>query len=699
MIRKLMTQTVLCVLFLSMTIVINGTQGKGFTPPLETNSGIVYPISLKTGADAKGNPVFMDSAFLQAICQQTFVSGKYIGYPFDLDDDGFLSKEECETVRVLPLSGIAEIGSLNGVEAFPKLRELYCNGTGVRTLNLSHNPRLQILACSDTPLTLLNISNCPLLKELKLSGCALACLNLSAQNELSFLTCQEQKRTAGGYRENGRYIVQLKDLDAGIDLKRISDVKIDGVTGDSVHSGYDSNTGIIYCSDEIKQISYVYAVDSANSDSESTDTEMLVTLTLSWGIRQAYETAGGSPVLPQFFALGEKDSKPAEPYRKGYEFTGWYTDASCKDRYYFQNVLHENITLYAGWKKKTYEIIYQTGNDLKKRNEKADWWSVNIIPQQNDTPTRAGYTFIGWKTESGLIINEENKSSITYGDASGNCDAGSTVLQSLWKANQGYQINLELVLTDAQKKQLEEGASFDRGTSFSWESTDLLSNLLSPSLPGHQLEGWYTARTGGTAITSDMSYKQLHELQFGPAASPQTPTIYGRFSLTNYTIHYDTSGGTHIDSRHNVHWGDANLLPVAKPKKKGYILAGWKLRETKVTKKTKLNDSYFAYSSEITLKAVWYKKYEPKGKIFKRYGIVYKITKSNKKGNCVRLLRITKKKITIRNKVFLNGKYFKLTSIKKNALKKAKKIRLKTPAKYKKKYRRMVKRAGGRIKK
>lgn len=295
MIRKLMTQTVLCVLLLSMTIVINGTQGKGFTPPLETNSGIVYPISLKTGADAKGNPVFTDSVFLQAICQQTFVSGKYIGYPFDLDDDGFLSKEECETVRVLSLSGITEIGSLNGVEAFPKLRELYCNGTGVRTLNLSHNPRLQILACSDTPLTLLNISNCPLLKELKLSGCALACLNLSAQNELSFLTCQEQKRTAGGYRENGRYIVQLKDLDAGIDLKRISDVKIDGVTGDSVHSGYDSNTGIIYCSDEIKQISYVYAVDSANSDSESTDTEMFVTLTLSWGIRQAYETAGGSP--------------------------------------------------------------------------------------------------------------------------------------------------------------------------------------------------------------------------------------------------------------------------------------------------------------------------------------------------------------------------------------------------------------------
>lgn len=634
--RKLIMQTILTILCLSFTIIINDKQGKGYTPPLETNSGIVYPISLKTGADSKGTPVFTDSAFLQAICQQTFVSGKYIGYPFDLDADGFLSKEECETVRVLSLSGITEIGSLNGVEAFPKLRELYCNGTGIHTLKISHNPRLQILACSDTPLTTLDISNCPLLKELKLSGCSLAALNLSEQNALTLLTCQEQKRTAGGYRENERYMVQLKDLDAGIDLKRVSDVRIDGVSGDSVHSGYDRSAGIVYCSDEIKQISYVYAVDSAGLDSESADTEMSVTLTLSWGMRQAYDTDGGSTVLPQFFASGQKDNEPPEPHREGYDFTGWYTNSSHSDRYYFQNAVYNNMTLYAGWKKKPY--------------------------------------------------------------SAGDSGADKTDAQPQLKPNQEYQINLELVLTDAQKKQLEEAASFDRGTSFSWESTDLLSNLLSPSLPGHQLEGWYTARTGGMAITSDMSYKQLHELQFGSTADVQTPTIYGRFSLTNYTIHYDTSGGTGIDSRHNVHWGDANLLPTVKPKKKGYILAGWKLRETKVTKKTKLNDSYFAYCSEVTLKAVWYKKYELKGKIFKRYGIVYKVTKSNKRGNCVRLLRITKKKITIRNRVFLNGKYFKLASIQKNALKKAKKIRLKTPAKYKKKYRRMVKRAGGRMK-
>lgn len=91
--------------------------------------------------------------------------------------------------------------------------------------------------------------------------------------------------------------------------------------------------------------------------------------------------------------------------------------------------------------------------------------------------------------------------------------------------------------------------------------------VISPSA-GHQLEGWYTAKTGGTSITSNMSYKQLHELQFGKTENIQTPTIYGRFSPTNYTIHYDTCGGSIINSKHNVRWGDANLLPSAKPKKK-----------------------------------------------------------------------------------------------------------------------------------
>ena len=87
---------------------------------------------------------------------------------------------------------------------------------------------------------------------------------------------------------------------------------------------------------------------------------------------------------------------------------------------------------------------------------------------------------------------------------------------------------------------------------------------------------------------------------------------------------------------------------------------------------------------------------ERKGKIFKRYGCVYRITKSGEKKNQVTLIRITRKKITIWNKVFLNGRFFELKGIKKKALKNAKRIRIKTTRRLSRKLTKMVRRAGAK---
>ena len=88
----------------------------------------------------------------------------------------------------------------------------------------------------------------------------------------------------------------------------------------------------------------------------------------------------------------------------------------------------------------------------------------------------------------------------------------------------------------------------------------------------------------------------------------------------------------------------------------------------KVTKKTSISTLSDGYEDAITLTAVWNKKYEKKGKVFKRYGCKYKVTQSNKKGNKIRLIGVTKKKIIIS-----------------------------VPKKQKNKYAKMIKRGGGRV--
>lgn len=693
----------LTVCFLSLFLVLGleiGVQKEinfAYTKPLITNSGIIYPISLRTGIDAGGNKVFLDNEFLSYIKQEKFLTGKYEGYAFDLDEDGFLSKEECETVRVLSLSGRTEIQSLQGLEAFPKLRELYCNGTSIRSINLSYNPRLQILTCSDTPLQSIDISKCPLLRELKLSNCQLSCLQLAENKALSFLTCQNQNREVGEYRENGRYLVQLTDLDANIDLNRVSDVKIDGVSGDGIHSGYDRKTGLVYCSDEMRQISYVYTFSYGGTIGDGVDLEMQVTLPLTTGIRESYDTGEGSRVLPQFFLAGEKDGEPESPKRDGYQFTGWYTDSFRTKPYHFGNIMNDNTILYAGWKKKEYKVFYQSEAKKWERSSTVDWWTANLTPPKEEIPVRNGYTLVGWQTESGRFITKAQEAVITFGDASGDSNVEETTLQAIWKENNGYQLNLEMVLPAHLRKQVENMPISRAGTSFAWSDSNLLSTLSVPKLAGHQFAGWFTAKSGGIQVTRDMTYQTLYEAQFGNTAGDiHIPTLYGRFIPTNYTVFYHVCGGSRVAAKQNVLWGSSGLLPAKNPKKKGYIFAGWKLDDKKITNKTKLNQDKYKYTNSLILKAIWFKKYEQKGKIFRRYGYVYKVTKSNKKGNCVKLLKVTKKKAVIRNKVFLNGKYFKLVSIQKKALKKIKKIRIKVPKKMRKKYRRMAKKAGGK---
>ena len=54
---------------------------------------------------------------------------------------------------------------------------------------------------------------------------------------------------------------------------------------------------------------------------------------------------------------GSASERDLIPVREGYEFTGWYTDAQCTQKYDFATALTANWTvLYAGWQEETEEI-------------------------------------------------------------------------------------------------------------------------------------------------------------------------------------------------------------------------------------------------------------------------------------------------------------------------------------------------------
>ena len=62
-----------------------------------------------------------------------------------------------------------------------------------------------------------------------------------------------------------------------------------------------------------------------------------------------FDSNGGNAIEPLLVATGEKAVWPSSPKKDGCTFDGWYTDEALSNLYDFNNVLYENITLYAKW--------------------------------------------------------------------------------------------------------------------------------------------------------------------------------------------------------------------------------------------------------------------------------------------------------------------------------------------------------------
>lgn len=92
---------------------------------------------------------------------------------------------------------------------------------------------------------------------------------------------------------------------------------------------------------------------------------------------------------------------PSNPTKKNYTFTGWYKDSKYVEKWDFkQDKVTKNITLYAGWQisNPCYVTYYTEMDNIYKSlvfYSSTTAVKGNIIKAPK-TPTKKGYTFIGW---------------------------------------------------------------------------------------------------------------------------------------------------------------------------------------------------------------------------------------------------------------------------------------------------------------
>ena len=257
------------------------------------------------------------------------------------------------------------------------------------------------------------------------------------------------------------------------------------------------------------------------------------------------------------------------PSATGFTFDGWYLDDlliydntgkfvySVNTELYVNEYLSYNtlysMNLTSSWTENKYNIRYDanlgTGATIADTTDVA-YTSKIALPA--NTYTRTGYVFTGWNTAkdgSGTAIAD--KATVSKLSA---VNGATVTLYAQWVPN-NYTINFNA----------NTGTGSMSGVTATYDKdTQLPENTFTKE--GYSFKGWNTAADGnGTAYADKATVKNL-------AVSGAT-TLYAQWSINQYTITYDTDGGTAIPAV-TQNYGTAVSAPAA-PTKTGYTFAGW----------------------------------------------------------------------------------------------------------------------------
>ena len=135
-----------------------------------------------------------------------------------------------------------------------------------------------------------------------------------------------------------------------------------------------------------------------------------------------FETNGGSTVDDAEVEEGNTVSKPSNPTKNKYRFSGWYTDTELDNKYDFDTPVTESFTLYAKWTRKIsgggggmvsetrYTVKFET-NSESIVNDKSVVRNTTVAKPYD--PKKEGYTFDGWYTDKELTLAYDFEEKVT----------------------------------------------------------------------------------------------------------------------------------------------------------------------------------------------------------------------------------------------------------------------------------------------
>lgn len=268
---------------------------------------------------------------------------------------------------------------------------------------------------------------------------------------------------------------------------------------------------------------------------------LTLTLTADKLYTVTMDTAGGDPIRPIQYTVESEAFQLPIPVRTGYIFLGWTGEGitepqktieipqgSTGDRTYTANwqvIEYTIITLLEGGNAGSSQVYFYTVEQTV------------TLP----TPTRTGYTFLGW-TGEGITTPQPN---VTIPKGS----TGDKTYIENWELTE-YTITMDLDGGSGQEKVV-------------YTMTDEDFELPTPTRNGYEFVGWT-----GEGITTPQTSVII------PKGSTGNKAYTANWQVIEYTITLDTNGGPVVSPiKYTVE--DSFTLPY--PLRPGYEFVGWVL--------------------------------------------------------------------------------------------------------------------------
>lgn len=274
----------------------------------------------------------------------------------------------------------------------------------------------------------------------------------------------------------------------------------------------------------------------------------------------------------------------ATPVKKGCKFLGWNTQADGKGTAYAAGAIYKNdqnggtVTLYAQWTPWKHVLHYNKNVPTSSTSQTVSNMPVDqtktfgqLMTISNLVPTRKGYTFAGWYTQSNGTGTKYDPGSNYAADQNG----GTVNLYAKWTPwtyNIKYDQNVK---STSSSKTVTDMPAAQTKT----QEIDVTLSSMTPKRNGYIFAGWSTSANGS------VEYKPGSRFTKDLDSNGASITLYAVWTPWKHTIHYNSNiptnaptGTTTVSNMpgdQTKTFDEKLMISSNKPTRKGYNFAGW----------------------------------------------------------------------------------------------------------------------------